>query len=89
MKSHADAKFWARYDALPVEIRKLADKCFGLFSDDPNHPSLHFKPLTGAVWSARVGAHYRAMAFRETDCWLWFWIGPHEEYNGLVRRLRR
>ena len=65
MKSHADGKFWARYAALPVEIQQLADKSFGLFAEDPHHPSLHFKPLTGAVWSARVGAHYRALAARE------------------------
>lgn len=89
MKSHADAKFWARYADLPAEIRELADRCFIFFDADPQHSSLHFKPLTGAIWSVRVGLHYRALAVREADCWLWFWIGPHEEYNGLVRRMSR
>lgn len=89
MKSHADGKFWALYNALPKETQELADKCFHLVSADPHHSSLHFKPLTGEIWSARVGAHYRALAIREVDCWLWFWIGPHEAYNGIVRRLGR
>ena len=89
MNSRADVKFWKRYNALPKEVRELADKCFALFAADPQHSSLHFKPLNGETWAARVGAHYRALAVRDGDAWLWIWIGSHEEYNGIVRQLRR
>ena len=44
----------------------------------------HFDQL----WSVRVGDHYRAVARKKADHWMWFWIGSHEEYNHLAKRLR-
>lgn len=43
----ASARFWRCYDALPAEIRALADKNFALLKADPAHPSLQFKLLGG------------------------------------------
>ncbi len=73
-----------QYTALPRDIRELADKSFGLLKADPFHPSLHFKKL-GKVWSARVGAHYRAVAVEVQDGYLWVWIGSHADYDKLRR----
>jgi hypothetical protein len=53
----ASSRFWALYQALPTEVRELADKNFELMKADPRHPSLHFKRV-GLVWSVRVGGHY-------------------------------
>jgi len=49
------------------------------------HPGLNFKPWKNRadVWSVRVGGHYRALCTKDGDDWIWFWIGTHEEYNGL------
>jgi hypothetical protein len=49
---------------------------------------MQFKPLVGNVWSVRIGDHYRALARRDGDFVVWFWIGTHEEYNNFVRQLR-
>lgn len=49
---------------------------------------MQFKPLLGNVWSVRIGDSYRALARRERDLAVWFWIGTHEEYNSFVNRLR-
>lgn len=43
MKHYASSRFWARYEALPAEVRALADKSYRLLKSDPRHPSLHFK----------------------------------------------
>jgi hypothetical protein len=43
----ASARFWRCYDALPADIRALADKNFKLLMTNPSHPSLHFKLLAG------------------------------------------
>lgn len=83
MKHHASPGFWALYEALPVEVRELADKSFDLLKTDPRHPSLHFKKV-GKQWSARVGVHYRALAVEIDDGMLWIWIGTHAEYDKLV-----
>ena len=40
-----DARFWAAYQVLPPEIRRLARSAYQLFTNDPNHLSLRFKKV--------------------------------------------
>lgn len=75
--------FWRLYNALPQEVRHLADKSYTLLKADPSHPSLHFKHIEG-LWSVRVGSHYRALATLRNDGFYWFWIGPHAEYDKFM-----
>ncbi|WP_246642722.1 ParE family toxin-like protein [Rhizobium croatiense] len=84
MKHHATPSFWEAYDGLPVQIRKLADENFDLLKQDPRHPSLHFKRV-GRFWSARVGTSWRALAVRDGDDVIWFWIGSHADYDKLLK----
>lgn len=49
---------------------------------------MEFKPLVGNVWSVRIGDHYRALARRDRDLVVWFWIGTHDEYNNFITSLR-
>ncbi|WP_396202771.1 hypothetical protein [Gemmatimonas sp.] len=83
MTHHASPAFWTCYDALPADVRALADKQFALLKENPRHPSLHFKRIS-RFHSVRVGAHYRALAVDAPDGALWFWIGSHAEYDRLV-----
>ena len=83
MNHYASPAFWALYEALPERIHAVADRNFELLKSDPTHPSLHFKRI-GYYWSARVGRDYRALAVPVDDGLLWFWIGPHKEYDRLV-----
>jgi hypothetical protein len=76
--------FWYRYRQLPDEIRDLADKNFALLQTDPRHPSLRFKKIR-AYWTVRVGVHYRAVARERPEGLVWFWIGPHDEYDQLLK----
>ena len=87
MKSYAPAEFWQHYDRLPRRAQKLADHAFEFFKKDPLYPGLQFKRVRRDIWSVRIGDHYRAMAKQRADGWMWFWIGTHEEYNKLVRRV--
>jgi hypothetical protein len=81
----ASARFWACYEALPAEVRALADKNFNLLKADPAHPSLQFKLLGGGrLYSVRVGLHYRALGLPRKQGVHWFWIGTHAEYDRLV-----
>jgi len=83
VKHAATPRFWACYNALPEAVRQLADDKFALLKVDPKHPSLHFKRI-GAVWSCRVGLHYRALGAGVDGGVSWFWIGTHSEYDKLV-----
>jgi len=79
----ASRRFWERYEALPEDIRGLADKSYDLLKSNPQHPSLHFKKL-GKFWSARVGLHHRVLAVEVDGGVLWVWIGTHAEYDRLA-----
>jgi hypothetical protein len=82
MISKAASSFWDRYATLPKRIQKLADKNFGLWLQNPFHPSLRFKRFKQEFWSVRVGEHHRAVGyFQDSDTFVWVWIGSHEEYN--------
>lgn len=75
--------------ALPEHVQQRAREAYRQFKDDPAHPSLRFKQVhaTRPVFSARVGLGYRALAVREGDVVIWFWIGSHADYDQLLRRL--
>jgi hypothetical protein len=66
-----------------VAVQEVADRAFALLKADSHHPSLHLKKV-GRFWSARVGLRYRALAVESSDGLVWFWIGPHAEYDRLI-----
>lgn len=85
MRHFASARFWGCYDALPTEVRRSADRSFALLKNDPNHPSLQFKPiLSGRFRSVRIGLHYRALGVPVAEGVQWFWIGSHSDYDRLI-----
>ncbi len=83
MRHSASPEFWDAYRSLPQRLKRLADASFRRLRDDPRHPSLHFKQA-GRFWSVRVGLHYRALAVRDGEDFIWFWIGSHAEYDRLL-----
>lgn len=83
LKHYASPEFWKRYNALSPEIQDLADKAFALLKENPRHPSLRFE-RKGRGWSARVSRGYRVLAKERPEGLVWFWIGPHDEYERLI-----
>lgn len=80
MKHPASKRFWRAYEALPAEVRALADKSFAQLKLDPAHPSLTFKAVAaGRFHSVRVGLYYRALLVPVAGGIHWFWIGTHGE----------
>ena len=61
MTSHATTRFWRRFGALPAEVQRAAVKQYRLWLQDPAYPSVRFKKVAGAYWSARVTDDYRAL----------------------------
>ncbi len=89
MKPHITADFRTTLASLPPDIQKQAREAFRLFRANPQHPSLHFKRIRAreAAYSARVGIHYRAIAYEEAGELYWFWIGTHAEYDQIVKAI--
>jgi hypothetical protein len=84
LRHYASPKFWQLHEALPADVRELANKSYELLKSDPRHPSLHFKKV-GEFWSVRVGAHHRALAVEVEGGMYWFWIGTHADYDKIVQ----
>lgn len=84
MSHYANRKFWAFYDRLPPEVKRLADENFELLKMNPRHPSLQFKKV-GRYWSVRVGEKHRTLGVESSRGIVWFWIGPHSEYDRLTK----
>jgi mRNA-degrading endonuclease YafQ of YafQ-DinJ toxin-antitoxin module len=75
--------FWRLWAALSEPQREQARKAYRLFTDNPAHPSLRFKPLQGwpDYWSVRVSLDVRAVGRRAGDTITWFWIGTHNRFD--------
>jgi hypothetical protein len=89
LNSFCTERFWCGYHALPAPARMTADKNYALWSENPQHPSLHFKPVGEGFWSVRVGKHCRALGHREGEEVTWVWIGSHAEYDHLLTVLKK
>jgi hypothetical protein len=89
LTSRTTQRFRKAYAALPEHVQDRARDAYRQFQDDPHHPSLRFKQVHASrpIYSARVGLGYRALAVREGEVYIWFWIGTHAEYDQLVRQL--
>ena len=78
-------RFWTCFGRLPEAVQRVARQNFELLKDDPSHPSLHFKKV-GTQWSVRVGLNHRALAVEDGADYIWGWIGPHDEYERLIKQ---
>ena len=77
--------FWRHFQDLPDALQRTARRNFELLEANPRHPSLRFRNV-GRYWSARVSDAYRAVAVQDGGDFLWFWIGPHDEYMRIIGR---
>jgi hypothetical protein len=92
LKSRTNSAFRKLLAGLPRNVRDQAVVAYELFRENPWHPSLHFKRVhpTKPMMSVRVGSDYRAVGIqREPGAILWFWIGPHEQYETLIAMRKR
>jgi hypothetical protein len=89
LNSVTTERFRRAFEALPPAVQRRARRAYVTFRRDPNHPSLRLKQVhpTRPIHSVRVGLGSRALAVREGDTMVWFWIGSHAEYDRLVRGL--
>jgi hypothetical protein len=89
MNSRTTRRFREAFGALPAAVRRQAREAYRQFRDDPYHPSLRFKQVhtTRPIYSVRIGRSYRALAVRDDETVIWFWVGSHSDYDRLISRL--
>lgn len=89
MRSFTQQSFWEAYRRLPSHVRRQARDAYRFFTANPGHPSLDFKRVSQRrpVYSVRVSIGYRALGILDEGDIVWFWIGPHHEYDRMLRRM--
>lgn len=90
MRSHITKSFRKRLEALPTSVQEQALRVYELWRADPYHGSLQFKRVSQRqpIYSVRVGIGYRALALIQHEDIYWFWIGPHHEYETLLKQFQ-
>jgi Txe/YoeB family toxin of Txe-Axe toxin-antitoxin module len=87
--SHTSKRFRKLLAELPKHIKQRAREVYKQFEQDPYHPGLHFKRVhsTKPIYSVRINIEYRALGILSENEIIWFWIGPHKEYDRLLSQL--
>jgi len=89
VNSRRNERFHTCFVRLPESVKRDAKKAFRLFDENPYHPRLQFKHVhaTRPIYSARVNNDgYRAVGIRAGEDILWYWIGPHDEYERVIQQ---
>ncbi|MDH3228198.1 MAG: hypothetical protein OEN55_00220 [Alphaproteobacteria bacterium] len=79
--------YWARFDDLPQEIRKLAEENYHSWRENPRNPGLRFKQIHDKlpIFSFRVGMRHRTVGVETGDGKVvWFWVGSFETFEKAV-----
>ena len=86
MRSRTTRRFRKAFAELPSDIQVRARQAYATFRENPRHPGLRFKRVHASrpIYSVRVALGYRALGVRDGDTVVWFWIGSHSEYDGLI-----
>lgn len=89
MQSHTTATFRALLGAAPAALQAKAQVAYRLWAQNPAHPSLRYKKVhdTLPIYSVRIDREWRALGTIVEGAMVWFWIGPHDEYERLLAKL--
>ena len=89
MKSVTTERFRRLYGAAGTQRQAQIKRSYKLWLENPAHPSIRFKKVhnTEPIYSARVDLDWRALGVLEGDTVVWFWVGPHDEYDALLKRM--
>ncbi len=89
MNSFTVKSYWKSYEELPANLQQKANAKFELWKENPFHPSLNFKCINSEenIWSVRISMDYSALAIREGNSVIWYWIGDHNKYQQLLKTL--
>jgi hypothetical protein len=89
VQSHTTAAFRALLAAAPAAIQSKAHGAYGRWAQNPAHPSLRFKKVHNSlpIYAVRIDLDWRALGILKEGAMVWFWIGPHSEYEKLLSQL--
>ncbi|HEY9079465.1 hypothetical protein [Magnetovibrio sp.] len=82
-----EGTYWETFDDLPEDVRKLAEKNYQLWKDNPKNVGLRFKQIHPSlpVYSFRVGLKHRTVGIETPDGKVaWFWVGSFNTFKSMI-----
>jgi len=88
-RSLSTPDFWKAHERLSKQEQTRAQSSYRLWLADTTHPSLMFKKVHSErpIYSVRATLDVRAVGIRTRTDMVWFWIGPHDDYEALLKAL--
>jgi hypothetical protein len=89
VQSKTTQQFRELLEAAPLNVRGKAKSAYRVWAENPDHPSLRFKKVHPSlpIYSVRIDLDWRAVGVQREGRMVWFWIGPHSEYEKLLTRI--
>ena len=93
LRSELQMAFFVKFSGLPIREQKKTTAALKLWERDNSHPGLQFKKLktkADNIYSIRINDKppgTRAVGEKKGDAVEWLWVGPHDEYMRLLKRL--
>jgi hypothetical protein len=88
VNSQLNEDFLACFGRLSEAAKSQSRKSYRLWKQNPAHPSLQFKRVhrVEEIYSCRISKGWRALGLLQGDTITWFWIGPHAEYESILKQ---
>ena len=83
-----EGSYWASFEDLPEDVKKLAEKNYNLWRESHNTPGLRFKQIhkTQPIYSFRVGMKHRTVGIEAPDGKVaWFWVGSFNSFKATIK----
>ena len=88
-RNRTSRKFRESYASLPTDIKEAVRVACIRFNDNPAHRSLRYHRLKETKkgrhlpnsFSVSINMQYRAIHIIKNGINIWYWIGPHAEYD--------
>jgi hypothetical protein len=89
VQSQTTRQFRELLAAAPLAVRERANSAYQLWTANPEHPSLRFKKVHTylPIYSVRIDLDWRAVGVLREGVVVWFWVGPHSEYEKLLTKI--
>jgi len=89
VQSETTESFRKQFAAAAPSVQLKIRAAYQLWAENPQHPSLKFKKVHASlpIFSARVDLDWRTVGVLKADTMVWFFVGPHSEYERLLKQL--
>lgn len=86
MISRTSSRFWKCYRKLPKHIRKEARKAKESILSKSSLQKGTFYPSN--FFFAYISKDYPAVGIQQNNQIIWFWLGSHNDYDNLLKKIR-